>query len=88
MADIKKAMDDSELDTVNGGRMVSVAEEERMRFAGKFASSLLRSHISLEDGLATLKNSNDSLVTDRKLTEEDMQQIASLVKDKYKKGQL
>lgn len=87
MAENKKALDDSELDIINGGRILSVSGEERMNFAGKFVSSLLRRNIPLEEGLAILRNNNNTMVGDRKMTEEDLEQISSLIKDKFK-GQL
>ena len=51
------------------------------------SKSLLIHDVAEEEKLATVKRLNNSMVGDRQMSEEDMDQIASLVKDKFK-GQL
>ncbi len=87
MADIKKAINDSDLENINGGRIVPLGQEEGKRSRGNFLKSLLIRDVAEEEKLATVKRLNNSMVGDRQMSEEDMDQIASLVKDKFK-GQL
>ena len=87
MADIKKAINDSDLENINGGRIVPLDQEEGKRSRGNFLKSLLIRDVAEEEKLATVKRLNNSMVGDRQMSEEDMDQIASLVKDKFK-GQL
>lgn len=87
MADIKKAINDEDLENINGGRIVQSGQEEGKRPVSKFLKALLIRDVSDEEKLATVKRLNNSMVGDRQMSEEDMDQIASLVKDKFK-GQL
>ena len=87
MADIKKAINDEDLENINGGRIVPLGQEEGKRPVNNFLKALLIRDVSDEEKLATVKRLNNSMVGDRQMSEEDMDQIASLVRDKFK-GQL
>ena len=87
MAENKKALKDSELDTINGGRLLSINEKESTGFTGRLTESLFKGKPTLRERLSGLRNRNNSMVSDRQMSEEDVEQIASLVKDKFK-GQL
>ena len=87
MADIKKAINDEDLENINGGRIVQSGQEEGKRPVNNFLKALLIRDVAEEEKSATVKRLNNSMVGDRQMSEEDMDQIASLVKDKFK-GQL
>ena len=49
MADIKKAINDSDLENINGGRIVPLGQEEVKRSRGNFLKSLLIHDVAEEE---------------------------------------